>query len=91
MVTRDVSEIGAFVECETPVSIPLYRLVQLQLATENRKLEPLPTAFRQARIQAAVYRVRASTSSGVKQGIALRLMVDPKWLAGLSGDERASA
>jgi hypothetical protein len=31
VVARNVSDFGVYVECQSPVSIPLYRLVQFQL------------------------------------------------------------
>ncbi len=79
VLTRDVSDFGVYVECSSPVSIPLYRLVQLQLEHDTRTAQPhLPEALRQGRILSAVYRVTPATASGARQGFALRLMVDPK-------------
>jgi hypothetical protein len=78
VVTRDVSELGVFVECQSAVSIPLYRLVQFQLEREVRDCDPVPASLRNGRILSAVYRVCSATSSGGRQGLALRLMVDPK-------------
>jgi hypothetical protein len=78
VVTRDVSEIGVFVECQSAVAIPLYRLVQFQLEREVRESDPLPASLRKGRVLGAVYRVTAGTSAGARQGLALRLMVDPK-------------
>ena len=77
VVTRDVSEFGVYVECQSAVSIPLYRLVQFQLEREARDGERLPSSLRQGRVLSAVYRV-SPPSSSVKQGFALRLMVDPR-------------
>ncbi len=79
VVTRDVSELGVFVECQSAVSIPLFRLVQFQVERDVRdgSNQPLPTALRQGRILSAVYRVTPGTPAG-RQGLALRLMVDPK-------------
>jgi hypothetical protein len=81
VMMRDVSDTGAYVDCQTPVSIPLFRLVHLQLEREARDTEPLPAAIRQGRILAAIYRITPASSSGQRQGLALRLMVDPKRLA----------
>ena len=81
VVTRDVSEIGVYVECPSAVAIPLFRLVQFQLEREVRDCDPLPSSLRQGRVLAAVYRVTAATQTGRRQGLALRLMVDPKRLA----------
>jgi hypothetical protein len=78
VVTRNVSEFGVYVECQSAVSIPLYRLVQFQLERDPREADRLPDALRQGRILSAVYRVSPPTSSGAPQGLALRLMVDPK-------------
>lgn len=77
VVTRNVSEYGVFVECQGAVSIPLYRLVQFQLEREVRDSDALPDALRQGRILSAVYRVSPSKPS-TPQGLALRLMVDPR-------------
>ena len=78
VVTRDVSEYGVFVECQTPVSIPLYRLVQFQLERDVRDADRLPAALRQGRVLSAVYRVTSAGPSSGRQGLALRLMVEPK-------------
>jgi len=91
VVTRDLSEIGAFVECHSPVSIPLYRLVQFQVEAPGRDADGLPATLRSGRVLAAVYRVRPAKSSGARQGLALRLMVDPKRLVAEAADVRATA
>ena len=36
VVTRDVSDVDAFVECQVPASIPLYRLVHFQIERSGR-------------------------------------------------------
>lgn len=90
VVTRDVSELGVFVECQTAVSIPMYRLVQFQLEREVRESEPVPPSLRSGRILSAVYRVISATSSGGRQGLALRLMVDPKRRPADVSDVRAA-
>lgn len=77
VVARNVSEIGVYVECHSPVSIPLYRLVQFQLERDSREGDGLPVTMRQGRVLAAVYRVSAPHKSR-PQGLALRLMVDPR-------------
>jgi hypothetical protein len=77
VMTRDVSEFGVYVECQSAVSIPLYRLVQFQLEREVRDGDRLPSALRQGRVLSAVYRV-SPPSPSVRQGFALRLMVDPR-------------
>jgi hypothetical protein len=78
VVVRNVSEYGVYVECLSIVSIPLFRLVQFQLERETREADALPEAFRQSRILSAVYRVSPPNPHGKPQGLALRLMVDPK-------------
>ena len=78
VVTRNVSEQGVFVECQGVVSIPLYRLVQFQLERDVRDADPVPSSLRSGRILSAVYRVTSPTANGGRQGLALRLMVDPK-------------
>jgi hypothetical protein len=90
VVTRDISETGVFVECDSPVSIPLYRLVQFQLEREGRNSTQVPSMLRRGRVLSAVYRV-TSTRRGVLQGLALRLMVDPGQLTCKSDQIRATA
>jgi hypothetical protein len=76
VVARNVSEFGVYVECASPVSIPLYRLVQVQL--ERRESESaIPAVLRQGRVLSAVYRVSPQSPSH-PQGLALRMMVDPR-------------
>jgi len=78
VVTRNVSECGVYVECASSVSIPLYRLVQFQIEREACESDGLPTLLRRGRILSAVYRVSPPKPTGAPQGLALRLMVDPK-------------
>ena len=77
VVTRNVSELGVFVECHAPVSIPLFRLVQFQLERDAQPGGSLPASLQQGRVLSAVYRVSPPSPSR-PQGLALRLMVDPK-------------
>ncbi len=77
VMTRNVSELGVYVECQSPVSIPLYRLVQFQLERDVRESDALPGALQGGRVLSAVYRV-SPPSSSQPQGLALRLMVDPR-------------
>ena len=56
----------------------MYRLVQFQLERDVRDSDPLPATLRSGRVLSAVYRVTPPTPSGGRQGLALRLMVDPK-------------
>lgn len=78
VITRDVSELGVFVECQSPISITKFRLVQFQLERDVRDIAGLPESLRQGRLLSAVYRIQAPTRSGGRQGLALRLMVDPR-------------
>jgi len=77
VVTRDVSEYGVFVECQPSVSIPLFRLVQFQLERDGRDPHTLPDTLQQGRVLSAVYRV-SPPSGSQPQGLALRLMVEPR-------------
>jgi hypothetical protein len=90
VVTRDVSELGVYVECQSDVSIPLYRLVQFQIERDVRTPVVLPDALRQGRVLSAVYRVSRGTN-GTPHGLALRLMVAPKQRAIAVEDVRATA
>jgi len=84
VVMRDVSDVDAFVECQVPASIPLYRLVHFQVERPVRDGE-LPMALREGKVLSAVYRVGPyKTSSGTPMGYALRLLVEPQ-LAAESG------
>jgi hypothetical protein len=78
VVTRDVSEFGAYVECQSAVSIPLFRLVQFQLERDARESAGLPSSMRSGRVLSAVYRVSPGSTSGRPQCLALRLMVEPR-------------
>src|SRR5688572_25878234 len=78
VVTRDVSDVDAFVECEMPASIPLYRLVHFQIERPSRD-QDLPAALQQGKVLSAVYRIGPyRASSGTPQGYALRLLIEPK-------------
>jgi hypothetical protein len=76
VITRNVSELGVYVECRSVVTIPLYRLVHFQLEREGRNAE-VPDALRQGRVLSAVYRITPARASGAPQGLALRLLVAP--------------
>jgi hypothetical protein len=78
VLTRNISEHGVFVECQSAVSIPMFRLVHFQLEREVRESDGLPASLRLGRILSAVYRVLPGTTSGRRQCLALRLMVDPR-------------
>ena len=78
VMTRDVSDVDAFVECEMPASIPLYRLVHFQIERPARGLDDLPVALQQGKVLSAVYRVGPyKSATGTPQGYALRLLVEP--------------
>jgi hypothetical protein len=90
VMTRNMSDFGVYVECQSPVSIPLFRLVQFQLERDGHDADALPGTLRQGRVLSAVYRVTPPSSSRL-QGLALRLMVDPRRVAVASEDTRATA
>lgn len=78
VVTRDVSDVGVFVECETAAAIPLYRVVHLQLERGAAPGDEVPARLREGRVLSAIWRVgpcRAST--GTPSGYALRFLIDP--------------
>ena len=78
VVTHDVSDVDAFVECQVPASIPLYRLVHFQIERTGREHAELPPALQHGKVLSAVYRVgpfRAAT--GTPHGYALRLLIEP--------------
>ena len=56
VVMRDVSDVDAFVECQVPASIPLYRLVHFQVERPVRDGE-LPAVLQEGKVLSAVYRV----------------------------------
>jgi hypothetical protein len=79
VVTRDVSDVDAFVECQVPASIPLYRLVHFQIERPARDCADLPAVLQQGKVLSAVYRVGPyKSSTGTPHGYALRLLVDPR-------------
>ena len=78
VVARNVSEYGVYVECQSAVSIPMFRLVQFQLEREVRDTDVLPSSLRRGRVLSAVYRVSPASAAGTPQGLALRLMVEPR-------------
>lgn len=90
VVARNVSDFGVYVECPSPVSIPLFRLVQFQLERDIREAETLPDTLQQGRVLSAVYRVTPPSASQ-PQGLALRLMVDPRRQAAAIEQTRATA
>ena len=79
VVTADVSEVDAFVECQVPTSIPLYRLVHFQVERTAPDVTRLPEPLqRGGKVLSAVYRVGPYRSStGTPSGYAIRLLIDP--------------
>jgi hypothetical protein len=77
VIARNVSQFGVYVESQSPVSIPLFRLVQFQFERDVRESDALPGSLQQGRVLSAVYRVTPPSPSR-PQGFALRLMVNPK-------------
>jgi len=74
VVTRDLSDGGAFVECSSVAPLPLFRLVHLQLETPSAApAHPLTDG----RVLAAVWRVERAAVPGGAQGYALRFLLDP--------------
>lgn len=87
VMTRDVSDVDVFVECQVPALIPLYRLVHFQVERPARDTGELPAVLRQGKILSAVYRVGPYRSAtGTPQGYALRLLIEPSRIA--SADAR---
>jgi hypothetical protein len=79
VLMREVSDVDAFVECQVPASIPLYRLVHFQIERPAREGADLPVALREGKVLSAIYRVGPyKTSTGTPTGYALRLLVEPK-------------
>ena len=79
VVTRDVSEAGVWVEPEGPATIPLHRLVHVQLERGARDLDGIPAKLREGRVLSAVWRVGpCRRSTGTPNGYALRFLVDPQ-------------
>jgi hypothetical protein len=92
VVTRNVSDHGVFVECESPTSIPLYRLVHLQIDRVSSGADTVPQALRLGRVLSAVYRLgRYRSSSGTPEGYALRLLIEPAASAHSLPDARSIA
>lgn len=78
VITRDVSDVDAWVECQVPTSIPLYRLVHFQIERPSRDSRDLPAVLQQGKVLSAVYRVGPyKSATGTPQGYALRLLIEP--------------
>jgi hypothetical protein len=78
VLTREIHDDGVVVECESPVALPLYRLVHLQVEKTARESSALPRVLRDGRVLSAVWRVGPRRpSTGTPDGYALRFMVEP--------------
>jgi hypothetical protein len=78
VVTRDVSETDAFVECQGPASIPKFRLVHFQLERAAQSRTDLPAALRAGKLLSAIYRVGpCESTTGTPKGYAIRLLTPP--------------
>lgn len=76
--TSQVTDTGAVVECDTAVSLPLYRLVHLQVEKSAREWVELPEQLRDGRVLSAVWQVApCKPSTGTPGGYALRFMTPP--------------
>jgi len=77
VVMCEVSDLDAFVECQVPAWIPLYRLVHIQV--ERQACDPhLPKALREGKVLAAVYSAGPrKASTGTPGSYVLRLLVEP--------------
>ena len=85
VTTADVSEQGVRIESRTSLTLPLYRLVYLQVDRGVRNRSDLPEVLRQQTVQAAVFRVGPSSRvTGTPTEYALRLLVEPKQAKGTS-------
>lgn len=77
VVTRDVNERAAYVECLSGPPIPLHRLVHLQIDRSMRGFEVLPAVLSQGKVLSAVSRVgTVSNVTGLPDGYVLRLLVE---------------
>jgi hypothetical protein len=78
VMTRDISEAGAFVEADNAAPIPLYRIVHLQIERGARDVNELPERLRDGRVLSAVWRLGPTRASrGTPTGYALRFLLDP--------------
>lgn len=79
VVTRDISASGAFVELQSSVAIPLYRIVHLQLERDARETSAVPAPLRDGRVRSAVWRVGpCRRATGTPDGYALRFLLEPQ-------------
>ena len=88
--TRRVSELDVLVECESPATIPLYRLVYLQIDQASRGRPELPVALRRGHVLSVVYwRGPYSRATGTPTSYAVRLLVDLRLVVGRVNREAA--
>lgn len=74
----DLTDKGVVVECESAVSLPLYRLVHLQVEKSAREWVELPQPLRDGRVLSAVWQVApCKPSTGTPGGYSLRFMTPP--------------
>lgn len=78
VMTRDVSEHGASIECRGDLNLPLYRLVYFQVDRHARNRPELPEILRKNSVLSAVFRVGSSAEAGAPMEYGLRLMVEPR-------------
>ena len=97
VTTADVSEHGVRFECRSSLTLPLYRLVYLQVDRAARSRTDLPEILRKQTVLSAVFRVGpASQQTGAPTEYALRLLVEPKtatdaaWRPRRSGQTRTA-
>ena len=76
VVTRDISETDAFVECQMPASIPLFRLVHFQVERSAQgRARPPRRRCGAGKLLSAVYRVGpCESATGTPKGYAIRLL-----------------
>ena len=92
VVTRDVSENGIFIEWTEASTIPLYRLVTLQLERDARNIDGVPQALRTGKVLSAVYRAGDfQKSTGTPEGYGLRLLVEPSMRAHVAASDPVEA
>jgi hypothetical protein len=78
VVTRDVSDTDAFVECRGPASIPKYRLVHFQVERSAQNRADLPPAMRAGKLLSVIYRVGpCESTTGTPNGYAIRVLAPP--------------
>ncbi len=78
VVAREVGELDAYVECQVPASIPIYRKVYFQVERDAAGLSDLPPAFRRGKVLSAIWAVGPiRTATGTPEGYTIRLLIEP--------------